>query len=53
VWDAYYKDSKGRLKYDWKKDKRFDVYALGETEGMAKDPVKYKEQRGLYYALAE
>ena len=53
VWDAYYKDSKGRLKYDWKKDKRFDVYALGETEGMAKDPVKFKEQRGLYYALAE
>lgn len=53
VWDAYTVDSKNRLKYNWKNDKRFDVYALGEKEGMAKDPVKYKEQRGLYYAIAE
>ncbi len=27
TWDAYSVDSKGKLQYDWKKDKRFEVYA--------------------------
>ncbi len=48
TWDAYSVDSKGKLQYDWKKDKRFEVYANNQKS----DP-KYNEQKGLYYALAE
>ena len=43
VYDAFdIKD--GRLVYDWKKDKRFSIFAAGKTS----DP-KYKEQMGAYY----
>lgn len=46
-WDAHsIKD--GKLVYDWKLDKRFDVYANGNVN----DP-KYKEQESLYYAMAQ
>lgn len=46
-WDAYsVKD--GKLVYDWKLDKRFDAYANGR-----KGDPKYKEQEGLYYAMAQ
>lgn len=38
----------GRLKYDWKLDKRFEAFANGRTS----DP-KYNEQRSLYYAMAQ
>lgn len=38
----------GELKYDWKNDKRFDVYANGRTT----DP-KYNEQKQLYNLIAQ
>lgn len=38
----------GVLKYDWKKDKRFEAFANGRTS----DP-KYNEQKSLYYAMAQ
>ena len=38
----------GELKYDWKKDKRFEAFANGWTS----DP-RYNEQRALYYAVAQ
>lgn len=46
-WNAYsVKD--GKLIYDWKKDKRFDAFANGRKT----DP-RYKQQEGLYYAMAK
>lgn len=48
VWEAYTKTSGNKLKYDWKLDKRFDVFASGD-----KSNPKYEEQQGLYYAIAE
>lgn len=41
-YDALYEED-GELKYNWKKDKRFSVFASGKQD----DP-KYSEQRGLY-----
>lgn len=38
----------GKLKYDWKLDKRFEAFANGRTS----DP-KYNEQKSLYYAIAQ
>lgn len=35
----------GELKYDWKKDKRFSVYADKSKKGTE----EYKKQQGLYY----
>ena len=48
AWDAYEKTPDGKLKYDWKKDERFKVFASGD-----KTNPKYAEQQGLYYAMAE
>lgn len=47
VWDAY-SVVDGKLVYNWKKDKRFEAFANGRKF----DP-KYKEQEGLYYAMAK
>lgn len=47
TWDAY-KEENGVLVYNWKDDKRFDVYAKGD-----KSNPKYNEQKGLYIAMAE
>lgn len=43
VWDAYTLDKNGDLKYEWKKDKRFSIYASGDTNH--KD---YLAQKTLY-----
>lgn len=43
VWDAFDLDN-NKLIYDWKKDKRFSIYASGNTN----DP-KYNEQRIAYH----
>lgn len=43
VWDAYTLDENGDLKYEWKKDKRFSVYASGDINN--KD---YLAQKTLY-----
>lgn len=41
----------GRLKYDWTKDKRFDVFCKGEA-GKRENLQKYNEQAGLYWSMA-
>lgn len=43
VYDAYSIED-GVLKYDWKKDKRFSIFASGD-----KTNPKYAEQMGAYY----
>ncbi len=43
VWDGWYFDSENRLKYNWKKDKRFDKLARG-----LKDDPEYAKQKGMY-----
>ena len=43
VWDAYSLDENEQLKYDFTKDKRFEVYLSGD-----KSNPKYVEQRTLY-----
>lgn len=45
AYDAYSLDENHRLKYDWKKDKRFAVYASGDQSH-----PKYAEQQALYYS---
>jgi len=42
-WEAHSLDKDGVLKYDWKKDKRFEAYVNNKTD----DPA-YFEQRALY-----
>lgn len=46
-YDAHTMDGEN-LKYDWRKDKRFEVYAKGDKS----NPL-YSEQRGLYLAHLE
>lgn len=46
-WEAFSLDEHGNLKYDWKKDKRFNLYATHNTTDMK----KYNEQKSLYYSL--
>ena len=43
VWDAYSLDENDQLKYDFTKDKRFEVYLNGDTSN-----PKYNEQRTLF-----
>lgn len=43
VWDAYSIDKDNNLVYDWKKDKRFDVYATKQV-----NHPEYKKQKALY-----
>lgn len=45
VWDAFSINSNNDLVYDWKKDKRFSIYAKGLTS----DP-KYNMQRSAYFS---
>lgn len=42
-WEAHSLDEDGILKYDWKKDKRFEAYVNGKTD----DP-NYMYQKSLY-----
>lgn len=43
VWEAYSLDENGDLKYDWKKDKRFSIYANGDVNSK-----EYLAQKTLY-----
>ena len=45
TWDAFSIDSNNNLKYDWKKDSRFSIYAKGLTTH-----PEYKKQRAAYYS---
>lgn len=45
VWDAYSIDKHNNLVYDWKKDKRFEVYANPASD---KNSEQYKKQKALY-----
>lgn len=45
-WEAHSVHN-GKLVYDWKKDKRFDAYANGNTAS-----PDYKKQEALYYTMA-
>lgn len=47
VWDAYSMEE-DQLKYNWKKDKRFDIFSRGES---AKSHPDYAKQQALYYNL--
>lgn len=47
-WDAY-EVKNGKLEYDWKKDKRFSLYATNNKS----DLKEYNNQRGLYAAFAQ
>lgn len=44
--EAYEKDGM-RLKYNWKKDKRFSAFANGDR----RDMTKYNKQKALYHAM--
>ena len=44
VWDAFSINDSGELIYDWKKDKRFSIYASGD-----KNNPEYAKQMGAYY----
>ena len=45
--EAHSINKNGELEYDWKKDKRFEVFANGRTS----DP-RYNQQKSLYYITA-
>lgn len=47
-WEAHSLDENGVLKYDWTKDKRFDVYAKSLKDPSLQSDPKYFEQRALY-----
>lgn len=49
-YDAYKLNAEKRLKYDWRLDKRFDLFAKGE-EGKKQNLEKYNQQKSLYYSL--
>jgi hypothetical protein len=46
-YDAYSLDENGRLKYEWRKDKRFDLLAANDKS----DIEAYNKQKALYYSL--
>ena len=46
--DAYSIED-GQLKYDWKKDKRFNLFA----NGLRKNSAEYNKQKALYYSMAK
>ncbi len=48
--EAHSVDSKGRLVYDWKKDKRFSKFAANPT--LVTSDAEYNKQKSLYYAIA-
>ena len=49
-YDAYSLDEKDRLKYDWRKDNRFNLLAKG-AEGKRENEAEYNKQKALYYSL--
>lgn len=49
-YDAYSLDADHRLKYDWRKDKRFNLLAKG-PEGASINKELYNKQKALYYSL--
>ena len=46
AYDAYSLDEQHRLKYDWRKDKRFAAFAAGDTAD-----EHYNEQKAFYYSM--
>lgn len=46
AWDAYSLDDDHRLKYNWRLDKRFSVYASGDTAN-----PEYNKQKAFYYSM--
>ena len=46
-YDAYSLDENGRLKYEWQKDKRFNLLASNDKS----DIEAYNKQKALYYSL--
>lgn len=48
VWDAVSVDKNGNIKYDWKKDKRFEAFANGWV-----NDNRYNQQKALYYTIAK
>ena len=48
-YDAHSVDKDDRLKYDWKKDKRFEAFAKNDKS----DPSKYNYQRALYNKMMD
>lgn len=44
IWDAFSINDTGELVYDWKKDKRFSIYASGDRNN-----PEYAKQMGAYY----
>lgn len=49
-YDAYTLDDEKRLVYDWRKDKRFNLFAKGE-DGKRENEAEYNKQKSLYYSL--
>lgn len=49
-YEAYSLDKDQRLVYDWRKDKRFSLYAKKE-EGKRENLEEYNKQKALYYSL--
>lgn len=45
VWDAISIDKYGEIQYDWKKDKRFSIYASGDVNN-----PEYLKQKGAYFS---
>jgi len=44
TWDAFSLDDKGNLVYDWKKDKRFNLYAANDQSNLE----EYNKQKSLF-----
>jgi hypothetical protein len=49
-YEAYKLNDEKRLEYDWRLDKRFELFKQGE-EGKAKNKEEYNKQKSLYYSL--
>ena len=47
TWDAFSLDKEGVLKYDWKKDRRFNLLASNNKSNLD----EFNKQKGLYYSL--
>lgn len=47
--EAHHVSKEGRLIYNWKEDKRFNLFANGINKGS----VEYNQQKALYYEMAK
>lgn len=45
-WDAWYLNENGDLKYDWRKDTRFNLLATEDNS----NPEEYAKQRSIYFS---